>query len=139
MEIAQSVAAYQASRELSSNFIIEALARPGHSIDELRKVIDEEVERLKREGPTPHEVQRAVNQFEASFYDRLERLGGAHGGKADQLNAYFVWTGNPDYFNEDLMRYHALSPADIRAAVEAFLPADRRVELIVMPESTGSK
>jgi zinc protease len=139
LQIAQSVTAYQSSRQLSSDFVIEALARPGHSVDELRKVIDEELDRLKREGPTAHEVQRAVNQFEASFYDRLERLGGAHGGKADQLNAYFVRTGDPDYFNEDLMRYHALSPTDVRAAVEAFLPADRRVELIVMPESSGAR
>jgi zinc protease len=139
LQIAQSVTAYQSSRELSSDFVIEALARPGHGIDELRSVIDEEVERFKRDGPTAHEVQRAVNQFEASFYDRLERLGGAHGGKADQLNAYFVRTGDPDYFNEDLMRYHALSPTDVQAAVQAFLPADRRVELIVMPESAAAR
>jgi zinc protease len=74
-----------------------------------------------------------VNKIEASFYDRMERLGG-FGGKADQINSYFSETGDPDWFNEDLSRYRALSPSDIRAAAAEFLPLDRRVELIVEPE-----
>jgi len=97
-------------------------------------VIDEEIARLQREAPTDHEVQRALNQIEASFYNRMERVGG-FGGKADQLNAYYTNTGDPDWFNEDLARYRALSPSDIRAAAEKFLPADRRVELTVVPET----
>ena len=84
------------------------------------------------------EVQRAINQFEASYYDGLERVGG-FGGKADQLNGYFIRTGDPDWFNEDLARYRSLSASDIRAAAMTFLPADRRVELTVVPESAGNK
>ena len=60
--------------------------------------------------------QRALNQIEASFYRRMERVGG-FGGKADQLNAYFAAGGDPDCFDEDLARYTALSPADVQAAV----------------------
>jgi zinc protease len=133
MQIAQSVQAYQASQSLSSYFLIEATPRPGHTIDELQKVIDEEIAKLQREPPTDREVQRAVNKFEASFYNRMERVGG-YGGKANLLNAYFSETGNPDWFNEDVGRYKVLSPTDIRAAAAAFLPASRRVELIVVPE-----
>jgi len=46
-------------------------------------------------------------------------------------------TGDADWFNEDLARYRALSPSDIRAAAETFLPAGRRVELTVMPAASG--
>ena len=35
--------------------------------------------------------------------------------------------------SEDLGRYRVLSPSDITAAAVAFLPADRRVELTVLP------
>jgi zinc protease len=131
MQIAQSVSAFQVSQALSSYFLIEATPRPGHTIAELQKVIDDELDKIRREGPDAHEVQRAVNQYEASFYDRIEHI---RGGKADQLNLYYLQTGNPDYFNEDLARYRALSPSDVHAAIEAFLPAGRRVELTVMPE-----
>ena len=78
-------------------------------------------------------MQRSLNQIEASFFNRMERVGG-FGGKADQLNAYFTATGDPDWFNEDLARYRALAPSDVRAAANQFLPRDRRVELIVQPE-----
>jgi zinc protease len=63
----------------------------------------------------------------------MERVGG-FGGKADQLNAYYTYTGNPDWFNEDLGRYRVLSPNDITAAAAQFLPLDQRVELTVQPE-----
>jgi zinc protease len=64
----------------------------------------------------------------------MERVGG-FGGKADQLNAYYVAGGGPDYFAEDLARYTSLSPSDVQAALIDWLPADRRVELIVEPEA----
>jgi len=132
-KIAQSVEAYQASRALSSYFLIEATPRPGHTIEELQKVIDEEIAKLQREGPTAHEVQRAINQTESTFFSRMERVGG-YRGKAEQLNAYYTTTGDPDWFNEDLARYRAISPSDVRAAAEVFLPANLRVELTVVPE-----
>jgi len=133
MQIAQDVAAYQASQALSSFFLIQATARPGHTVDELTKVIDEEIGTLQTVTPDAHETERSINTFEASFLKRMERIGG-FGGKADQLNAYFTATGDPDYFNEDLARYRAMSPSDVRAAAARFLPRDRRVELTVLPE-----
>jgi zinc protease len=135
MQIAQDVNAAQASGHVSSQFEIVATARPGHTVDELKKVIDEEVQKLQREEPTAHELERSINQIEASFYNRMERVGG-FGGKGDQLNAYFTYTGDPDFFNEDLGRYRAQSASDVRAAAIQFLPLDRRVELTVMPEGT---
>jgi len=133
MQIAQDVQAYQASQGLSSYFLIQATARPGHTVDELMKVIDEEIVKLQTVTPDAHETERSINSIEASFFKRMEQVGG-FGGKADQLNAYFTATGDPDYFNEDLARYRAMSPSDVRAAAAKFLPRDRRVELTVLPE-----
>ena len=134
MQIAQDVSAYQQSGALGSQFQIVATARTGHTAAELLKVIDEELDRLRREGPQPREVQRAINQMEASFYRRMQRVGG-FGGKADQLNAYFAAGGGPDYFAEDLARYTSLAPPDVQSAIIEWLPADRRVELVVEPEA----
>jgi zinc protease len=133
MQIAQDVSAFQASAQLCSSFQIVATPRPGHTVAELQKVIDEEIQKLQREAPTPHELERSVNQIESSFYNRMERVGG-FGGKADQLNAYYTYTGDPDWFNEDLGRYRSLSVTDLSAAAAQFLPLDKRVELTVEPE-----
>jgi zinc protease len=134
LQIAQDVSAFQQSGVLGSSFLIVATARPGKSIADIQKVVDEEIDRLRREPPDAREVERAINQIEASFYRRMERVGG-FGGKADQLNAYYAAGGDPDYFAEDLARYTSLSPSDVQAAVVRWLPPDKRVELIVEPEA----
>jgi zinc protease len=132
MQIAQDVQAVQQSQALDSNFVIITTARPGQSLDKIQGVIDEEVDKLRTAPPDAHEMTRAINQIEANFYRSMERVGG-FGGKANQLNSYYQAVGTPDYFQKDLDRYRALTPADIKAAVEKYLPKDRRVELTVMP------
>ena len=133
LQIAQDVDAYQESGDLASSFAIVATARPGHTLDEIKTVIDEEIERLRQAPPEAVELERAVNGFEAAFYEGMERVGGFN-GRANQLNAYATRTGNPDFFAEDLARYKALSPTDVQAAVFTWLLADRRVELSVVPQ-----
>jgi len=107
-------------------------ARPGASIEKIRGIVDEELRKIQQTPPDDHEFRRAINQIESSFYTRLERVGG-FGGVGDQLNGYYTETGNPAYFNSDLSRYRALSPADITAIAAHHLPLDRRVELVVEP------
>jgi zinc protease len=131
--MAQDVSAFQQSGALGSSFMIVATARPGKPLADIQAIIDEEIDRLRREPPDAREVQRAVNQTQASFYRRMERVGGFY-GKADQLNAYAAAGGGPDYFAEDLARYTSLTPSDVQAAVFGWLPSDRRVELVVEPE-----
>jgi zinc protease len=130
MEIAQDVAAFQSSAELGSEFCIIATARSGHDLTEIETVIQEELDRLKAEGPSEFEVQRAVNQYEAGFLSQMESIF----GKADQLINYYFRTGSPDYFNEDLARYQALAPEDIQAVLQTFLRNDGRVVLSIVPE-----
>jgi zinc protease len=133
LQIAQDVSAYQESQKQASSFQIVATARAGHTLTELEKVIQEEIDKIKTEAPSKREVQRAVNRYEASFIDRLEHVGG-FSGKANQLNSYFVATGNPDYFNEDLARYRAIDPDDITAFTRSCLRDDGRVVLSVVPK-----
>jgi zinc protease len=133
-QMAQDVSAFQGSSALGSSFLVIATARRGRTVEELQKAIDEELDRLRSAPPEDREVQRALNQIEASFYRRMERAGG-FSGKADQLNAYYFAGGSPDFFAEDLARYTSLSPSDIQAAVVKWLPRDRRVELVVQPEA----
>jgi zinc protease len=133
-QLAQDVSAYQAPGALGSSFQIIVTAMPGVSLASIQTAVDEELARLRREPPSPRELQRAVNQAEAAFYRQMERIG-SYRGKADQLNAYLAAGGGPDFFAEDLARYTSLSVSDIQVAVTRWLPADARVELLVEPEA----
>jgi zinc protease len=135
LQIAQDVAAFQQSQALGSVFLIVATARPGHTLEKIQQVIDEELEKLRTAPADEREMARSLNQIEANFYRGMERVGG-FGGKADQLNAYYTRTGMPDFFEEDLARYRAMSAEDIRSAVSRYLPKGSRVELSVVPEKS---
>ncbi len=141
LQVAQSVVAYQSSAMLGSQFRIDITARPSKEppaqvLEKLKGLVDEELAKLRATAPSDREVQRVLNQTEASFYARMERVG-SFGGKADQLNGYLVQAGNPDWFNEDLSRYLALQANDIRAAVSRWLVPDKRIELSVVPKAGG--
>ena len=133
MQIAQDVSAFQYSMKHSSSFIIIATARTGHTLEEIEKVVQEELSRLREAPPTEYEVQRAINQFEAGFLDQLETVGG-FGGKADRLNSYYFYTGTPDYFNRDLNRYRQLTPEKIQETMIKYLKDNGRVILSVVQE-----
>ncbi|MGH7597662.1 MAG: M16 family metallopeptidase [bacterium] len=130
LQIAQDVNAFQDSNRLSSSFVVIATARSGHTLAELEKVIQEEIDKMKKDAPSVRELQRAVNQYEAAFLRQLESVG----TKANQFNNYFMLAGNPDYFNEDLARYKALEPKDIQAAVQTCLRDNGRVVLSIVPQ-----
>src|SRR3989454_8435264 len=101
LQIATDVVAFQDGSRIDGKFEVYATARPGHDLGELQRVIDEELQKLTDQGPTPREVERAQNTFEAQFLSRMERVGG-FGGKADQLNYYnyFVGTRSEEHTSE---------------------------------------
>lgn len=128
--IAQDVSAFQSSQALGSMFLLTATARPGHSLDELLAVIDAEIERIKEAPPAVRELQRTINQRELSMLRSFQSLG----RKADVLNQYYYYTGNPDYANEDLSRYSALSPDDLSVIARRYLGPQKRVLLSIVPK-----
>jgi len=132
LQVAQDTTAYQGSLSLASTFNVIVTARPGHGLEEIRRLVDQEIAKLQAEPPSERELERFQNKTEAAFYDRLERVGG-FGGKASQLNNYYFRTGNPDYFAEDLARYQSLAPNDVQAAALSYL-GPGRVLISVVPE-----
>jgi zinc protease len=134
MQIAQDVSATQNSSKEDSIYTIVVTARPSQDsaaevLARITAVVDEELERLRAAPPDARELDRVKNSIEASFFNDIETVA----GKADQLNAYYFATGNPDYFAEDLGRYQSLDVTDVQAAIRRWLPADRRLELSIVP------
>jgi zinc protease len=130
--MATEVAAFQNSRELASFFQVIVTAAPGHTLEEIERVVDEEIGALAASGPTGDELERSLAQAEAQFVYRLQTVGG-FGGKSDQLNAYNVFLDEPGYFARDLARYCEASPASIGAYARRCLETDGRVTLAVVP------
>jgi zinc protease len=131
-EIAQDVEAYVDSG-LSSQFIVIVTARKGHTLEELRGVIDAEIAKLQRTAPAKREVERVVNGNEVRFLESVERLN----RRANMLNRYLYYVGEPGYFEKDLARYKKLTPNTIREYAKGTLPSSRRVLLSIVPAGSA--
>ena len=123
----------QGSREMGSLFQVVATAAPDVPLEELRVAIADELTRLSEQGPTDAELDRGRVQAETSFHFRVQAIGG-FGGRADQLNAYNVYTGSPAYFDQDLERYLKVTSADVRRAASTYLRPDQALHLSVVPK-----
>ena len=128
-QIAQDVSANQSSQQLASRFEISATAKPGHTPEELLKAIDGELARVRDGGVTDLELGRARTGFLATSAFDLEQVG----RRADHLNAYAHYTGDPGFLPKDIARYEGATAASLRDAVRTWLPADRRVVVVIRP------
>jgi zinc protease len=119
-QIATGVTAYNDTQEISSQFHIEATARPGDDLTKVEKALDEELARLLADGPTAAEMERVKNQMLAGFLRGIERVGG-FGGKSDLLASNQVFLGSPDAYKASLKRIEAATPDDVRSAGRRWL------------------
>ena len=134
--IAQSVSAYHDPAELTGDFQIEATAASGHTAPELAEAARAELNRLRKEPPTASEMEMARNRVQWSMVKQMANVGG-FGGRADRLNAFNVFAGDPDQMNREIDRYVAVQAEEVSAVAEALL-GDRHVHLVVLPEPAYS-
>lgn len=128
-QVAQGVFAQQGSLMLGSRFQIMVQPQPGVTLEQVETIVEEELERLKREGPTQREVQQAVSNIEADYVRAFQYREDL----ADRLNGYQFWTGDPAYFEEDLARYRRITPQTVQQAASRLL-GPGRIVLSVVPD-----
>lgn len=133
-KIATSVSAYQSSGMLGSLFKIDVTAKQGVSLDQIEQVTDEVLEEFISNGPTESELERQKAQIEYEKLSRLESLL----AKADALNKYNFYFGEPNGFKRDLDRYRRETPESVtRAAQSVLTPA--RLVMRILSETDARK
>ena len=134
--IALDVSAFQSSLEIGGFFLLVATGLAGTPLTSLVFAIDEIINEVCQEGPRISELKRAQAQTEAHFVYRLQTVGG-FGGKSDQLNAYNVFTKDPEFFSADLHRYQIATSDSVRQVASQVLVPKQRVVLSVVPHEQG--
>ena len=128
----QSAAAATANQDTSEDvgdFTLTITPRPGHTLTNLEAAADAIVERLKTEGPTAEEVQKAVAGEELSFIRGLE----SNLGKSFQLADGAGYQGDPGVFRSEYQKALAVTAADVKRVANKYLTRGR-VVLSVVPE-----
>ncbi len=119
-QIATDAVAFTDLGEIGGQLMVRATARPGQSIAEVEKELDEELARFLKNGPTAEEMQRVKAQYQANFIRGIERIGG-FGGKSDRLAQSQVFRGSPDAYKISLKRVQLATAEDLRAAAQQWL------------------
>ncbi len=130
-KLATDVSANQNDMLLGSYFSVEATLAAGASQDVLEKTIDEELQKFAKTGPTQEELKRQSASLE---YQTLSGLQSVE-AKADKLNEYEFYFGEPDSFKRVLDMYRQATPNGIRDASRKTFDPSARLILRVVPES----
>lgn len=127
--VASEVSAYQDSELLGSSFTIDATAAPGVSVETLTAEVHAVIREFVTTGPTESELRKVVAETQKGVVQRLQDVG----RKADLLNEFEFYTGNPDHVAAHMAELRALTPESVKATMATVLGPDR-LELVVVPE-----
>ncbi len=133
LQIAQDVAAYQDGMKLAGYFQIVVTPRKGIEPARIDSIVREELAKLQRDGVTSRELARVQNSTRSQFLRSL----GTDLGRAQLLNDYNYFAGDPDYIRRDAARYDAVTRGDVQRVARVYL-AKPKVVLTVVPDGMES-
>ena len=129
--LAQSVIAYQSGSSFSGQFQVAVTLRSDADLDEVKRIVLAEVARLGTEPLTAKEIARVIAGNEAGVIRALETPF----GRAEAMQGYNHYLGDPDRVTWDLDRYRTTTPEAIRAAAAAYLQPTKMVTVITLPSA----
>jgi predicted Zn-dependent peptidase/cytochrome c5 len=132
--LAQSVGAGQGGSSFSGIFSITVTLRREADMAEVKRLVLEEVARVTRETLADKELGRVLAGLEASVIRGLETTM----GRAELLQSYNHYLGDPAWLSWDLDRYRKTNTAKIRDAAAKYLVREHTVVTITNPIS-GAK
>ena len=131
-QIAQNAGASFHASEVAGQFVVDVTAAEGHDLDEIQAATEEVLSSISSNPPTEEEIDRAKNRLEAQHYRQLTHIGG-FGGRADDLNHFNVFAGDPGMINTSIDDYLKITREDILRVNRSVLD-ERQVRLRVLPE-----
>ena len=129
LQIAQDVNSMQFSGKYGGHFMIVATAKPGKSLDEIKKIVLEEISLVSNQGISMQERIRSKNVIMSNFIYSLQNIDTI----TDLLNLYNFYLGEPNSFNYDLNRYNRCDESKIQE-ISAKYFSNNLVDLRIIPD-----
>lgn len=94
-----------------------------HTTQELEALLDEEIEKLKKEGPTQAEMARVLKRAEMDNIAKLE----SPDSLSSEIAIYWAITGDESAFAGQLDRIKEVTAADVQRVANTYLVPQKRV------------
>ncbi|KUO66857.1 MAG: peptidase M16 [Lutibacter sp. BRH_c52] len=119
-QTASSAVSFQASSEISSNFITYVNVKPGGNAEIVKATLLAELDSFIKNGPTEAELKRVKASYFASFIKGLERIGG-FGGTSDILASNETFFGDASNYKTTLKYVQDATIEDLKATAQKWL------------------
>ena len=103
------------------------------SADQIIKVIDEEIEKLRSAPVDKETYERAMVKMRSNFYDTIEGFVGF--GRADLLASFALFHDDPSLINHLEEKFRAVTPQLIQKTAHEYLAPTNRTILIIEPKA----
>jgi zinc protease len=121
-QIATAAQAGMIGTEIGGLFWVTATAQPGGDLKVVEQALNEEIERLLKDGMTNDELDRVKAQYRSGFVRGLESIGG-FGGKSDILARNAVYEGDPGAYKKSMDKIAAATAEEVDAAAKRWITA----------------
>ena len=108
-----------------------ALPNVGVDPEQVEKVMDQEIEKVRNELISERELEKVKNQYESQLISRNTSIS----QRAVNLSSKYTYFGNTDLINQELDRYQAVTREDIRRVANKYFRKENRVVLYYLPQS----
>lgn len=113
-------------------FVIGASPAPSHTIDDLERIVEQELDRLKEAPPDPEELRRIHNQLEAGEVRRLQSGYGLAFQLAESAARYGDWRATFRLSE----RLRAVRPEDVSRVARTYFRRDNRTVAVLLRPDT---
>jgi zinc protease len=103
----------------------------GKTLAEAEKSLNEQIEKLLKDGVTEAELDKAENRFLTGKLMERE----TNNGKANALGEAVVIYHDPDRINTDLAKYQAVTAKQVKDVLNKYLTGKKRVLIEYLPEA----
>ncbi len=116
-------------------FQVFVQAKSGVPTSNCEALVYDELDRLGKEAPSEHELQKAKNQLAADFYRRMQTIA----GKAELLGRSDVYFGDPKAFATTVQQYEKVTAADVQRVAKTYFTDRNRTVTTLVPEKDNRK
>jgi len=121
--------AFHPTSELAGEFTMFTLPFPGQTLADFEKEIRNILVEFEEAGVTDEDIQKFKANYESNTINGLASVR----GKVSQLASYETFRDNPNYIQEDLERYLAVTKEDVLRVFNEYIKGKPAVIQSVLP------
>ena len=125
---------FHPTSELAGEFTMFVLPFPGKSLTDFETEMRQSLVDFEKNGVKDEDIQKFKARYESSTINRLATVS----GKVSQIASYETLAGNPNFLQEELKRYLAVTKEDVIRVYNTYIKGKHAVIQSVLAEENGT-